>query len=784
MTSARQKAATPKQRTYDRIPLGVVRVNSQRKVTYANRAMRALIGADLVGTRLMSFVESSEDRDRLEKEFRKRIRGGASQYEIELTRPADGRHVPVSISAAPEFDAGGTPAGSLAFVRDLSIERANSEIHRAIERETTMEGLLGAFCREIGKLIPFDGFRVTLVSKSRKHLVALYEQPERFIREIAIKWWPMPPMALEYLKCTEVHDLDVEEWFSQPEARALARSDPNTQKWLREGFKHVLVRPVLRESRVVAFVAMETRNPKPYSAEQLHLCEQIPVSEVVLSVLQIEKQRELEFTVALIREMGDVSDNVAEVARVLVQRVQEHYGWEHVSLFQADDNAGVLRLMKQAGAEGVLLPGDYTQKLDVGLIGLAYNGGSGRAVNVGDVLDSKYRETYVIGIGKTRSEMCLPVPGRKLRWILNVEATKQNAFADEEQERVQVLLREAGFILERAALRGLKLAIMDSIKDAVLQTSDAGRIMEMNVAAAELFGAEPGQLVGRNFDELVELENARDAVAAAASSPRTEVTLKRANGKSFPALLSCARLPAELGGKVFVASDLSYQKRVEQTEQLKDVFWQVAQETRTPLALVSSWLRRAAQGREGELAEILDKSLRQLRKMDVTLERVLRVASDVRESHSALTAIDLRKLVDGLLEELPHADAARVDRAFDERLPAVMASRQDLEFCVNNLFGVMMRSGAQEEKLVVAAHREAGSVVLELHNVTQDSARRARTRPAHGKSHGPLHAEIACGLEAVKSTLQRMGADLETGGAGQDGFAIHLPLAEKAGEPT
>lgn len=775
MTNAHTNTRTSSERTYDDIPLGVVRVNSQRKISYANDAARALIGSDPVGTELSAFVDDDSARIHLEDEFRKRISGKASQYEIELTRPIDGRHVPVSISAAPEFDAAGAPTGSLAFLRDLTLERANIRIHRAIERETTMHGLLGAFCAELGKLIPFDGFRVTLVSEDRKSLSGLFEYPGRVAEHTAVKWWPMPPIVLEFLKQTEVHDLDLDEWFNHPEAKALARTDPGTRDYLKQGLKHVLVRPVLREDKVVAYVALETRNPEPYSVEQIRLCEQIPVSEVILSVLQMERRRELEFTIGLIREMGEVSNDISKVARILVERLQEHYGWEYVALFQVDEEAGVFRLLTQAGSAQILIREGYTQKLGDGLLGKAYNGGKGMPINAGDVRASDVSGTYVPGIATTRSEMCLPVPGGKLRWILNVEAGKQNAFANEEQQRVRVALGEVGFTLERAALRELKFAITDAIKDAVIQTNGAGWIIETNPAAAELFGAGAEVLRGKLFADLVDVDDPQKAVDIASEFPRTEVKLKKIDGTHFPALLSCARLPAELGGKVYVASDLSFQKRVEQNDLVKNVFWQVAQETRTPLALVSSWLRRAATLCEGEAAEIVDKSQRQLRKMDVTLSRVLRVASDIRGDPSSSTAIDLSDLVKDLLDELPHADALRVERAVDADLPAVLASRQDLEFCFHNLFGVMMRSGAQDDKLVVAAHQKDASVVLELKNVAKSPNRDAIL--ARDRRLDPLRQEINSGLEVVKNTLERMGAELTMPNAQQNEFAIHLPVA-------
>lgn len=772
MKTARKNAATQAEKTYDRIPLGVVRVDSSRRITYANPFMRALIGSDPVGENFLLFA-AEKDRVHLEEELKKRFGGAASQYEIELHRPVDGRCLPVAISAAPEFDAAGKPVSSLGFVRDLSFERANDRIHRAIERETTMCGLFDALREEMAKLVPFDSFRVTLVSDDREHLASIYAHPALPVELTAVQWWPMPDVAKEYLKRTSVHDLDVDEWFNRPDVREQLRSDAGAQRWREtERIKHILVQPVLRDNSVTAFVALDSRSPQPYTTEQLRLCAQLPVPEVVLSALQIARRREIEFVMRLIRELGSAAHDLSMVARTLVDQIQSHYGWEHVSLFQVDADDHMLRLLTQAGSQKA--KDGYAQPLDSGFLGLAYNGGAGRAINVGDVRAERHRNAYRCGITSTSSEMCLPVPGSRLRWILNMEASKLNAFAREDQERVEAVLREVGFALERSALVGLKHAITTSIRDAVIQTNDAGIIAEVNPAAGELLGAQASALVGHDIASFVDIENAHQAFGAASDFPRTETTLKRLDGTTIPALLSCARLPRELGGKVFVASDLSFQKRVEQTELLKDVFWQVAQETRTPLALVSSWLQRAAGAGKAEQAEILDKSRRQLRKMDLTLERVLRVASDMSGNPSSRSALDLGELVEGLVEEMPQADAERIDRAYDQKAPPVLASRQDLEFCVQNLFGVMMRAGALEEKLRVATRRQADSVLLELRSVAQT----ARRGGAQAQEAASSQTEIASGLDVVKTTLRRMGGELKPDGAGHAAFTISLPLAK------
>jgi PAS domain S-box-containing protein len=760
-----------RERTYDHIPVAVVRVDTDRKIVYANHVAKELFGSDrLVGTDFMNFV-SDADVPRLETELRRRFEElEGSNYEIELAPPAKGRRIPVTIWAAPEWTAGEL-VGSIAFMCDLSFEKANDAIRDAIESDKTPAEILKTCASVLQRVIPHACFRVTVVSRNRKHLRVFCEHPQLTGGDNALKWWSMPPFVLEFLRRKDVYDLDLVAWFEGPEVSAMARSDPATQEYLKHGFKHVLVRPVLSERQVVAFAALDTRDARGFTAAELKMCEQLPIAEAVLKALQVERQQELEFLIRLIREMGKVADNIPNVADVLVNELQEHYKWQHVSLVEVDEDAGVFRVVVQAGP--LKLRRDFAQPLNEGFLGRAYS--SGGAVNEGNIHHSSLEGVYRGGIVGTKSEMCIPIPGVKLRWILNVEATEENAFADEEHAGVEFLLQETGFILERAALLELKTSVLNSIKDAVVQTDNRGRISEVNAAAAELFGGGAEAIASRNLAEFIVASDMASAVLKAHGFPRTEVEMKRLDGTSFPALLSGAQLPQK-GGKIFVASDRTFQKRVEQTELLKEVFLRVAMETRAPLALVSTWLRRAAE-MPGNVVELVEKSMPQLKKMDVTLERVMRVASTVESSDAECAAVDIRALVEELLDELPQADADIVERHFERDLGRVSAVRRDLQFCINNVVGVLLRSRAQQDTVVVEARKEPRCVALELKVRPFARGDASQNVPPRSDKRA-LPTEMTYGVEVLRSTLEKMGGTFHTDETLQSAFAIRLPIAQ------
>jgi PAS domain S-box-containing protein len=572
----------------------------------------------------------------------------------------------------------------------------------------------------------------------------------------------------------ETYDLDVDEWMARPENQRMAQEDQGTALWVQQGYKHVLVGPIRRGNDIVAFVALETRDKgRPFSAKQIRLFDDLPIAEAVLGALQLLEHADLKFSVDLIRQMGAAAEDPRKVASVLVDSLQRKNEWEHVSVFQVAEERKELTLLAQAYAKDMRNDAEYRQPLDKGLLGLAYS--TRATVNAGNVHSEKYKDTYILGVPGTQAEICMPIPGEPIRWILNVESSKENAFADDEEAAMAFLASAVGFILERAAEARLQREVMKSIKDAVLQTDRDGVITQANAAADDLFGAKEGMLRGKPLSDLVDEDDVRSTIVAGTDFSRAQVQLRTLGKDPFPALLSGASLPSELGGRVFVASDLSYQKRVERTELLKDVFRQLAVETKTPLALVSTWVRRAAQDRS-QAAELLDKSLRYLKKIDVTLERVLRVSSEIETNTAERAALDLPSVLERLLEQFPQTEQRLVACDIERGLPKVLAARHDLEFCVESLFTHLLHTRSQQDKVVVAARRELAEVVIEL--TTGSHAGGPETHPA--AADGPfagLRAELAIGKDVVRATLKRMGATLHTSEGSEQRVAIHLPLA-------
>jgi hypothetical protein len=202
------------------------------------------------------------------------------------------------------------------------------------------------------------------------------------------------------------------------------------------------------------------------------------------------------------------------------------------------------------------------------------------------------------------------------------------------------------------------------------------------------------------------------------SSQPLPLKLRRSDGSLVPVLMSGAELPARLG-RVFIASDLRAQNRIERMQVLTKLFQQLATEIRVPLALADSFLRRGQAVPEGELPEarareLMDKAVRQIRKADVPLEAVVRFAVQMPDTSLNSGVFDVRDALYEVIAELPAHDARETEVQINGNDTLIRAPRHELLFCVRSLLAYLLRHRAQVEKVILDLTRPASRMRLSL----------------------------------------------------------------------
>ena len=748
-------------RSVDQIELGVLRVDSNGSIVYANRAATETLGAGTVaGSSLFDLDLEPESRERLKSELaaRKANQHG-SDYQVRMRRRDDGALLELHLAGVPEFSPEHQPVGSVAFLSDVTMTGVNRAIHDAIGEASGWQDLLDELCETLHEVIAFDSLLITLVSSDRLSLRVLFdEKPMESAPGHSWRWWPMPAMVKSDLdKLTTTRADCVATMFEQSPYRELKEDDEPTKMWLECGYTHLLRRPVMHGNRLSAILVAQRKTPDPFNAVDIARLEQLPIGEVVNMALALEREEDMRFGISLMGSLGAASGSISRVASVLVDELRNHFSWPHVSLFRIDRDRGELLLMYQSAEPAAQLPQGYRQVIDDGLLGeVARTGEPVRAVNVGN------QAGYIKGIDSTVSELCVPVPGQPVRWILNAESPLSGAFAEEEVRIVKPLLEVAGLILERTVALKLKNSVLESMADAVFETSSEGVIRDVNASGLRLIGRTCDELVGSNLAALLSAPGddpdppgfAARFVAAESIKP-AKMELRAANGEMISVVMSGSSLPAEVGGNVYVATDLRFAEQVQRMDALRTVFRQVASEIRAPLSLASAFIQLAvSEGQKASSAGALDKALKQLRKADLPLERVVRLAAAGETAELPRSRVAVVDVIQAILDDLPEPQRQDVKLSVQRGSLAVGAgSFPDLRFCASTIMAFFLRMKAQRDRVLAHVGHVDGQPGVSFELIDADAERPSATRFQARSEH---EREFALAEPVIDDLMRRM----------------------------
>ncbi len=696
-------------KTFDRLPWGIIKANREQEITYADRQMCEIAGTDaLEGRKIRDLFPDDKNYSIVTSQLKKRfIEQRANEYEVELTRLNDKVKVPISITAFPDIDQQGHVIESVGIVQSLVLEKATKEIHRYIEDLRDGEKILRSVAQEVYKLVPFDAFRIILFSTDKRNYREFFTYSGEGKTESQVRWWEMKPSIRKLVEREGSQIFNLPELVNQPESAELCR-EINTEKFLREGFQSSLFYPVRREGRSVASITLSRKNERAFSEEEKKKIEALPLSEAILMTLHYEEIKHLNFTIELGKKLSSARD-VRGIADVFVQEISKHYQWDIVSIYQVDEKRGEIRLLSQQERK-LLLNKEYTQRLDSGVLGYVYKNKKG--VNIGDVRsDPKFKDIFLEVYPDTISELCLPIfTNYNVCWLLNVEDSRKNAFAEQEKEALEYSLSEVSRLLENSLRAQLLTEVLRSAQDAIISTDSTGKITKVNPAAEKLLGYTKEEMKGTSLSAYLKDREVATALLEFRQISSDELKLLDKEGREINVLLSSASLPREVGGgKVYMANDLSLRKRVERLETL---YREIAIQIKTPLSLAFSWLRRLRKGETGKTAEVLNETLKQLHKVDLTFDRLLLYDHDRRLIPYNTVLLDISYLIESIKKGMPSSEAAYISIESEQNLPSVLGDMHQISFCIETILSYLMRFVPEEGKINVKISRRDSRIVI------------------------------------------------------------------------
>lgn len=676
---------------YDRFLLGIIRLDLYQRMTYTNKSIRDMLGIEgnsWKGAKIDTLV-LKEDLPIIRSQLKKRWEGQSDEYEIRFLRQDDQRPVPVRISASPKKDLQGNVIGTMGIIRSIVGEK----MHESIESLRNANDLLNAVSELLRAAVPFDRLSVAIFSKNKQHVRNFFTYSPNGFSVSNKRWWEMSPTMLLWSKRRSIVSVsDLKAFYDKPEFRHL-KQDKTIKKLLQE-FTSFIYYPIFKKNDLVACVALYSASANPYSRVHCKQLKQLPVDTAVLSALSFEENDRLLFLLELLKEISSKGSEVQKTAQIIVTRIAQHFEWESVALFRVNRMRRKISLLSQSNLSADFrVPDGFEQSIGEGILGEAY--ARQETILLGDVKRGKYKAKYKKTVTKTRSELCMPIVSGDLCWLLNIEDPRTNAFSEDEKDALKMVVDEIKVFMERTWLRSFLDKALISTSDAVLVVDDDGRITLSNAAAQRMLGYEENELETKTLADLLLETNMSEDLIQASKMPNVRVKMRTKQGQEIHLLLSKFQLHEEISANIIVAKDLSLEDRVQELEYIGKLYYEIAIQTKPPLTLAFSWLRKA--GRETKnplIRELTEKTLQQVRKMDLTFNRLAMYDQSNTNSpdfpyNEMLLEFD--EVWNNLQETFPEAEMKRIRRTSSGPPRYLRGDPFFITFCLETIYSYLLR---------------------------------------------------------------------------------------------
>jgi PAS domain S-box-containing protein len=756
------------------LPIGVIQIDEECRIVDANREALEIMGR--------ASVQSVDVADVFADELARKLLGGkwerrqtcAGEYSGRVVRANDAREVPVHFTRVPLVDGKGAPGGSIALMWRGSDRTLRDEIHRLNGSITDNRELLRDVMARVMKEFNADMAVATRYSENLAHAHSFF---------VLSKTDGNTPMPKGWARLTDVHRAslkrrqaeiipDLAEFLQKDAAWQRFADDPLVAAMLIGKQKAVLSRRVWRQNKIIGAVSLLSRTQRLFDVADAAHIDALPLDATLVGYIDYQERERSHQRFKLLQSLSKCQ-TVQAASRILAKSLVRIFGWSHVSVYRVEYSRGVLRLLAQATLDrGLRLARGHTQPIDAGLLGRVVQ--SRQHVNIGNV---NAAPDYVRYFPEVKSELCWPIRWSKddsrPRLILNVEDRNEDAFSENESDWLGEIANEVGDLIERISTNYFLTQCFNSTSDAIVVTNAKGDIREANPAAAQLLGyADRSALIRVPIASLfVDAAAFQNVVQP---EHRTEIscrllTLNRET-PVMPVHVSCQPLPDDLGGAIFVLKDLREIQRGVELDLLGQATYEVAMQTKAPLALAMATLDQAARRLSPEERRALDKALRQLDRVERGYTRLAmfrdrtRAPGDARREHSAAEAqafgtVDLLAEVRAIAADLQPPAVSQPVVVVKHNLPSprIRGDQMSVSLLLETLLGALVRFAPEDEPVLVEFAEAGGRLILRLRG---HLARRAYATETVRLTRD-VRAELRVALPMVEKILAVHGAMLE-----------------------
>jgi two-component system phosphate regulon sensor histidine kinase PhoR len=342
-----------------------------------------------------------------------------------------------------------------------------------------------------------------------------------------------------------------------------------------------------------------------------------------------------------------------ELARVIVNRLRDAFGYYHVTLWRLDSEQRELVIEEGTGVDLILRAQHSAIDLDARPSLVA------RAARIHEPVISNNVEIdphylFDSALPHTQAEMALPLMrGDKMLGLLDIQSDRINAFGPGEARLLQNIATQAAIALDNARLyadlemqanmleelvqhrtrdvvneRERLRAIVGNAGEGIIVTTDQGRIEYINPAFERITGRSSDSIVGMMLSEFLIMDSVEqstrfDSIMEGGLVWSTELRARRPDGSEYDAALTIAPVTGrdnEIINLVGVLRDITSPR---QADRIRNKFVaNVSHELRTPITNIKLY---------HTLLQSTDKAAQRFEYLKVMGEQINRLESLVED---------------------------------------------------------------------------------------------------------------------------------------------------------
>ena len=404
----------------------------------------------------------------------------------------------------------------MTFANQAAIAIENARLYeetqqRALEQETLREAALalttaldrnqviGRILAQLQQVVPYDSASVQLLREDRMEIVGGRGFPN--LPDLLGISFPADGDNPNSEVIRTRAPFIVEDASAVYEA---FRKDPHWQTAIRSW----LGVPMLIGEQLVGMIALDKREAGFYTPQHARLAEAFAAQAAVAveNARLFEEEKRRATQLALINEVGEKAASILDLDGLMqevTRSIQESFNYYNVALFLLDEGRHEVVMQAVAGGFEHIVPGDYRQSLDEGIVGFV-----ARTGNFWLASDTSQDPHYVrgfLGEVRTKSELCVPIRlGNEVIGALDVQSIHLDAFDREDvaamevvADRLAIGIQNAHLYEEMAGLYDVGLAVTSALElDKTLRViyEQVNRLMSLDTFYIALYDEARGEL--------------------------------------------------------------------------------------------------------------------------------------------------------------------------------------------------------------------------------------------------------------------------------------------------